>query len=328
MNANFTRSILQNTGARSFEIEEVLQELWSGYGQIVRLRLLGGSFDTVVAKHIALPDETQHPRGWNTDRSHRRKVRSYEVETRWYRDYNQNCDDYCPTPRLLGYEKEERETLLLLEDLDAKGYPKRLSSLSQDEVLSCLRWLASFHATFLQEGEAGIDGLWEEGTYWHLATRPDELAALEDEALKKAAPLISETLRQARFQTLVHGDAKVANFCFSDKGSSVAALDFQYVGGGCGMKDVAYFLGSCLDEVEMASQEEVLLEYYFTSLRAELVRRGSILDYARIESEWRELFFYAWADFHRFLQGWSPTHWKLNSYGDRLVQRVVGSLHF
>ena len=45
----------------------------------------------------------------------------------------------------------------------------------------------------------------------------------------------------------MHGDAKLANFLFTSDHSQVAGVDFQYVGGGCGMKDVAYLL-SCLDE--------------------------------------------------------------------------------
>ena len=93
-------------------------------------------------------------------------------------------------------------------------------------------------------------GLWECGSYWHLGTRPDELAALEDGPLKTTAPLIDQALRQSQFQTIIHGDAKLANFCFARhhntaNGSTVAAVDFQYVGAGCGIKDVTYFLGSC-----------------------------------------------------------------------------------
>ena len=56
------------------------------------------------------------------------------------------------------------------------------------------------------------------------------------------APELDRRLRAARFQTLVHGDAKPANFCFDARRGAVAAVDFQYVGGGCGMKDVAYLL--------------------------------------------------------------------------------------
>ena len=58
--------------------------------------------------------------------------------------------------------------------------------------------------------------LWETGTYWHLETRPDELVKLQDKKLKEFAPLIDSKLSSAKYQTLVHGDAKLANFCFSD----------------------------------------------------------------------------------------------------------------
>jgi aminoglycoside phosphotransferase (APT) family kinase protein len=62
------------------------------------------------------------------------------------------------------------------------------------------------------------DKLWKTGTYWHLKIRPDELAALTDAALKKAAPAINQKLQQAKYKTFVHGDAKLENFCFSKDG--------------------------------------------------------------------------------------------------------------
>jgi len=45
-------------------------------------------------------------------------------------------------------------------------------------------WLANFHAAFMGEQPAE---LWTIGTYWHLATRPDEFDALDDSPLKAAA---------------------------------------------------------------------------------------------------------------------------------------------
>jgi thiamine kinase-like enzyme len=68
--------------------------------------------------------------------------------------------------------------------------------------------------------------------------------------LKEAAPVIDEKLNTCAYKTFVHGDAKLANFCFAPDGQ-VAGVDFQYVGGGCGMKDVAYFIGSCLNEKDV-----------------------------------------------------------------------------
>ena len=118
-------------------------------------------------------------------------------------------------------------------------------------------------------GEAP-SGLWTTGTYWHLETRPDELDVLDDAQLKAAAEKIDRQLSEARFQTFVHGDAKLANFCFAETGAGVAAVDFQYVGGGCGMKDVAYFISSCLDESSCEAGETELLDCYFGALKRSL----------------------------------------------------------
>ncbi len=158
-------------------------------------------------------------------------------------------------------------------------------------------------------------------------TRPDELMALDDEALKGAAAQIDHLLRTAHFQTFVHGDAKLANFCFPDNGEQVAAVDFQYVGGGCGMKDVAYFIGSCLYESDCERYEAVLLDYYFARLGEALKMRNSSIDIAAVEQEWRALYPLAWTDFHRFVKGWSPGHWKIHSYSERLAREVVAQLH-
>lgn len=311
--------ILSVTGSHRIKAIEALQELWSGYGSILRVLLRNGDYPSIVVKQISLPLHGTHPRGWNTDRSHARKVKSYEVETTWYRDWSSKCHELCRIPKLLAFDQSGDETFLIFEDLDAAGYPAR----DLLHVEGCLRWLAHFHATFM-----GMEpkGLWKTGTYWHLETRPDEWAALDPSPLKEAAAQIDRKLTQATYQTIVHGDAKLANFCFSPQGSQVAALDFQYVGGGCGMKDVAYLIGSCLSDSECEAQEESLLNFYFQELQTGLARIHPHLDPQAIISEWRALFPLAWSDFHRFLKGWSPGHWKLNSYSERMVQNVLRNL--
>ena len=215
------------------------------------------------------------------------------------------------------------EQLILLEDLDAAGFSLRKSDLALHEVELCLQWLAHFHATFLNEP---TEGLWEIGTYWHLETRPDEWDVMEDGALKQAAGKIDSMLNACTFQTLVHGDAKVANFCFSKDNSQVAAVDFQYVGGGCGMKDVAYLLGSCLDESLCERWEEQLLTFYFATFHQALRTLGKSVDFDALEAEWRALFPVAWTDFYRFLLGWMPNHWKVNDYSERLASEVLKKL--
>ena len=147
-----------------------------------------------------------------------------------------------------------------------------------------------------------------------------------DLPLKQAAAAIDRQLRASHYQTLVHGDAKLANFCFSANGEQVAAVDFQYVGGGCGMKDVAYFIGSCLREDECETFESWLLDCYFTALKKALARLQPAVDAKVVAEEWRALFPLAWTDFHRFLKGWSPGHWKIHAYSQRLAEQVIQGL--
>ena len=315
MNNHFKSIILQNTGASSLVEKEIIQELWSGYGKIIRVGLENTTFESVVVKHVQLPKSQNHPRGWHTDIGHQRKLKSYKVETKWYQTYSKHSK--ARLPKCFGVESYQDETLIILEDLDAAGFPLRKQNVEWQDIDACLEWLAQFHASFL--GKAP-NGLWAVGTYWHLNTRPQELEVLDDTALKKAAKAIDKKLNNCNFKTFVHGDAKLANFCFSKDGQ-VAGVDFQYVGGGCGMKDVAYFIGSCLNESDCEHLELKILETYFNHLHNALGETNEAL-----ENEWRPLYRVAWADFHRFLKGWSPGHWKINSYSERITAEVIKKL--
>lgn len=60
---------------------------------------------------------------------------------------------------------------------------------------------------------------------------------------------------------------------------------------------------------------------YFGFLQKELKEENW-----ELEREWRSLYPVAWADFHRFLKGWSPGHWKINSYSERITAEVIKNL--
>lgn len=315
MNTYFRDIILQKTGASSLEEKEIIQSLWSGYGAIIRVALKGSRLNSVIVKNIQVPKVQKHLRGWNSSFGHQRKIKSYQVEANWYQQYAQ--ESKARLPKCYGIARQDDEFCLILEDLDAAGFTYRKQSLSWQGIENCLAWLANFHATYLDKNPKG---LWPIGTYWHLATRPQELKTLKDSVLKNTAPKIDEKLNNCTYKTLVHGDAKLANFCFSSN-DEVAGVDFQYVGGGCGMKDVAYFIGSCLPEKDCERLEEEILSTYFFHLHKAFGK-----EHKALEIEWRELYAVAWADFHRFLKGWSPKHWKLNSYSERMTKKVIESL--
>ena len=318
--------ILKATGATQCRDASILQSLWSGYGSILRYKLEGPKQTSVIVKHVAPPPTSvEHPRGWNTNRSHLRKLKSYQVESIWYQSYAKRCHAECRIPESYAVEQKGSEVVLILEDLDTQGFNGRRNSVNQTEARACLKWLANFHATFLG---SPTEGLWKSGTYWHLETRPDELEQLasEDPELYKAAKAIDTKLKTSPFQTLVHGDAKLANFCFTPGGEAVAAVDFQYVGGGCGMKDVAYFIGSCYKEEECEQETPALLDYYFNALRTALRQHKVAVDYNSLEVNWRDLYPVAWCDFHRFIKGWNPGHWKIHSYSEKLAKEVLAQI--
>lgn len=322
MNTNFKNYLLEVTQSSGCTEIEIIQSLWSGYGKIARYELTHSPFPTVVIKHIALEQHNQHPRGWNTSYSHQRKVKSYQVETHWYEQWSQHCTDTCKIPRFIGSFTQGHNQWIIMEDLNA-NFPLRKYDLHLSEVKTCLKWLANFHATFLGKKPTG---LWEVGTYWHLATRPDEFELIEHQELKSKASLIDDLLNQCQYQTIIHGDAKLANFCFSKDGKNVAAVDFQYVGGGCGMKDVAYFLGSCLSSTACELYQDELLMYYFAALKKALTSSTTSIDFEALKKEWQQLYPVACTDFTRFLLGWMPSHQKVNDYNLHLMNAVLSSL--
>ncbi len=302
-----TSQIAALSGASRATRTDRIQTLWSGYGEVVRYELTEADQPSVVVKHV------KPPKG--TGRSHDRKLRSYEVERTWYRDWAASCSSRCRIPRPLHVQRSKAEWLFVLEDLDASGFATRSRSLSRGQQDACLGWLAQFHATFLGRRPKG---LWKVGTYWHLRTRPEEHASMPPGALRNGASTIDQRLSNAQFQTFVHGDAKPANFCFSHDGHAVAAVDFQYVGGGCGMKDVAYLLTG-----EGSGVTQRALDVYFRILRAALA--DTDVDAAAVEREWRALFPWACADFQRFLAGWAPDRHP-HAYAQSLTQGVLRQL--
>lgn len=306
--------------ARHVRAGERIQRLWGGYGELRRYHVEGGIAGDVVVKRVAAPERPIDAAG---RRSHDRKIRSYEVEAAFYRAYAHRCSANCRVP--VHYENPSTETgsVLILEDLTASGYAPAAQQLAPRQVASCTTWLAHFHANFMGQT---CPELWPTGTYWHLATRPDELGVLgiRHPHLQAAARRIDEVLHNARFRSIVHGDAKSDNFCF-DGSDRVAAVDFQYVGGGVGVQDLVYFMSSCLSDSELRRNGASIIDHYFSQLDRALERseRGAE-ERQQILGEWRRLIPWAWADLYRFLLGWAPAD-RPSGHGWQLTTELLDS---
>ena len=92
------------------------------------------------------------------------------------------------------------------------------------------------------------------------------------------------------------------------------------------MKDLAYFVGSCFRDEEAEEMEKEVLDYYFRQLSLSLARVKNWVTADELEKDWRPLYRVAWADFHRFMKGWSPGHWKLSDYSERVTREVIRNL--
>ena len=121
METAHTSLILSCTGASAITGQELIQDLWSGYGKIMRVNLAGASMQSIVVKHVQIPNQQNHPRGWNSSLGHDRKLKSYQVETNWYKEYSKNC--WARLPKCLAIDKTNNEILMVLEDLNHAGYP-------------------------------------------------------------------------------------------------------------------------------------------------------------------------------------------------------------
>ncbi|KAI1826762.1 kinase-like domain-containing protein [Xylaria intraflava] len=166
--------------------------------------------------------------------------------------------------------------------------------LNETQVHAALSWLAEFHRRSwavlplppeelvlppLEErarrsrADAPGRSVWLNGGYTYLATRRKEYAALAADAGSEWSTALCGAFSPARgssvaemaarvlaprgrgYETLIHGDVKSENLFTTRAGSSVAFYDFQYVGLGLGVCDLAKFF-TCSVPVRMLTDED------------------------------------------------------------------------
>jgi hypothetical protein len=175
--------------------------LWANYGKIRRLHLRppsDSSLKTPIPRTLILKTISPPPIRHSSDEGHKRKVLSYGVEKWFYEHLASRLDAQsdsikvarCFVP-VTSHPNDPLE--LLLEDLSPEFPVSSYGSCDDSETRCVLRWLAGFHATFWgihQRKDENISlvpppalvvddtvnsGIWEQGTYWYLDTRREEL---------------------------------------------------------------------------------------------------------------------------------------------------------
>jgi len=312
-------SKLLNRHYNSVNLQEVITSLWSGCGEIARYKL---DEKSCVVKSINVPKHIEHPRIKQSQFAINRKQQSYEVEFTWYRDYSSLLPVQSRALECFNTINYKQLFALVFADFKEHGYDN--ATCCPEHILAIIKWLAYLHAFNL---DSQADGLWQQGNYWHLSTRPDEFEKITEDELKQAAPIIASKIQDCPFQTLIHGDAKLANFAINHQTLDVLGYDFQYVGKGIGTVDLMYFLGSCLDEKTLITDANKYTALYYEHLGDAINYFEKSCDAQSVIEQWQSLWPDAWADFYRFLVGWSPCHWKINSYMLNQYQAVIQKIN-
>ena len=293
---------------KHIEMGDTLTSLWSGCGSIVECML---DAEPCVIKAIKIPRHINHPKIKQSEFALKRKQQSYKVEYNFYRLYSAYLPTSAKSITCINAINDGDDYALVFKNFTQYGF----AQASSQHIKAILNWLAFFHAFNLNKP---AKGLWQQGNYWHLSTRPDEFNKLKQSAdeksdIKNAAHKIDKKLQSSHYKTLIHGDAKLANFAANEQ-SEILAYDFQYVGAGVGICDVMYFMTSCLSDEQLHTCADEYLRYYFSQLKNALLVYQPQINADDVIAKWHALWPLAWADFYRFLAGWSPTHFKINSY--------------
>jgi hypothetical protein len=239
-------------------------------------RYAGGSGpSSLVAK---LPSED--PRSAATARS----LGAYEREITFYQDAAPGLSVRCPT--YLGtLEIGGERAGLLLEDLSTDTVPgDMLAGATVEQVRAARRELVGLQApAWENEGLAGQAWLhrrlgvsvpWLAERYqasWAAAGErllPD-LPGAHRQAIERFGGCLSDwSASLAGPRSLVHHDYRLDNLLFSPDGA-VWVLDWQIVGWGSPMMDVAYLLGGCLEPEQRRAHERTEVESHAEALASQ-----------------------------------------------------------
>jgi hypothetical protein len=235
---------------------------------------------------------------------------------------------------------------------------EKRSVLSRAQVCGSLDWLAKFHSRSwgllpnslesyvlppLEEcikrkhaNKYAGNGLWLNGGYTYLATRRKEYRSLVEDTYSEWSEAMCEPLKGSslsvaemvalvltpcgrRVESYIHGDVKSENLFTTTSGEEVAFFDFQYVGLGLGVCDLAKLFTcsvpvhmlvdaneSLPEKLAMHDGEKQLLERYRTTLIRG--QDGDMYNWETFKRHW-ETALVDWCRFQASWGFWGNTEW-------------------
>ncbi len=210
----------------------------------------------------------------------------YLKECDFYRSILPLVDVTVPTPLAVHFDLDGQDFAIILEDLAWSEQGDQFSEPTPEQIDLAIEQLARLQApvwgkvsgsafdSYRRDRERRFDRLplafpvFLETVFDRLGPSLDsEVAAM----LERFAGLAGAWARHGEFTTLVHGDYRPDNFMFGIDPSAppLAVVDWQTVGLGVGVTDLAYLLGGALEPERRHAEEPELLDRYRQALASQ-----------------------------------------------------------
>lgn len=209
-----------------------------------------------------------------------RAALTYRTEVSFYRDFAPALSVAVPRCYLAAITKDAGAFTLLLEDMAPAAAGDQLTGCTAAQALDAARAVAALHAGSWCDATLGERGSLIPRTIDLLrftAPRMPELLAafvakreLEDETLEVldffARNFTSWAAGRTTPFSLVHNDFRLDNLLFDPRGGTVTTVDWQSLSTGMPLRDVAFLVGTGLDQESRRNEEHGIVSAYHDSL--------------------------------------------------------------
>lgn len=285
------------------------EDLEPGFtGEVIRISLSFENNNECLPKSLIIKFQTSNP-GINAFMT---KIHGYENEIKIYKYLSSISELNLPKIYYSSINKEGSKYIMIMEDLNEKGYMKANSEKPFDmktfklivnyfsllqahfwgkENLKNIEWIknSNFGEYMKEFTTVNFD---KKKNYFiennkHLLNN-DTLDIIKNIKIEELFELINPyNERNENNLTLLHGDPQSNNLFINNNKESITMIDWQYINIGLGLKDVILFIGIMLDENNIKTEDIIELKNLYFDL---LVKNG-VKSYSRerFDEDWKNL---------------------------------------
>jgi len=309
INVEFLNKALENQFKSKIESFSKGKELEPGFtGEVVRIIPTFCEKKGILPKSLILKFQTSNP-GINAFIT---KIHGYENEINIYKILSNIPELRVPKIYYTDINKEGSKYVMIMEDLNEKGYVKGNNEKPFDMKMfkSIIEYFSILHANFWGiEKQKNINWIknYNFGEYIKEFTianfdkkknyfiennkhllHTDTIEMIKNIKIKELFELINPNNERNKNNTsLLHGDPQCNNLFHSENNDSIIMIDWQYINIGLGLKDVILFIGIMLDEENIKTEDIMELKNLYFNL---LVKHG-VNNYNReiFDEDWKNL---------------------------------------